>query len=525
VAEEPGVTTRRGLNAPSRFSPGNCTPEVLEAILVGRGRLLDRLLRSVKDQVALGAGRHHLLLGPRGAGKTHLIALLNHRLQSDAEINRQILVAWLREEERGVGSMVEFVLRILEALHRHGAIEPKTHARIDAVYDLRSDRLLPGALALLNELLEGRRLVVLVENLGMLLSRKEGFGKSGQQALRDVLQSGASWTLLATAQSIPVDIEGEDGPLAGSFLRHPLAPFDADQAWLLLDKVAELEGRPDLREFIATAAGRGRVRAIHELCGGNPRLLVVFFQFVDRQSLTDFAGHFLERTALLTSYYQERMNGRSTLEQKIVQVLCAHRTPMGVQAVARACLTTPGSVSKQLSLLKDAGIVAPIPQGRSTLYELREPLMRIAFEVKENLGFPVGLFVEFLARFYGRRELEARRSALAPNGAEDQVPWSLDRHWLLWREGSDELHTEAAGLAVELVLRTCRFDPDVLPRARALLNRVEQRGWLPPDDPGLRIAFAGLALLEGDTLPALGLVREERRVLAELVDRPVPGVS
>lgn len=404
--------TRMRLSTPSRFSPGNCEPAVLEAILVGRHRLLDRLIASVRADVEGGGCRHHLLLGPRGIGKTHLVALLNHRLRTEPALEGKVVVAWMREEERGVGSVEELLLRVLAALSRHDAVEIDLGERIDRLYDLPLERLRDGALSLLDDALAGRRLVVLVENLGMLFSKKEGFGAPGQQGLRDILQDRSQWTILATAQAIPVDIQGEAGPLSGQFTRHPLQPLDAAQAWTLLDRMAALEDRADLREFIDTPAGRGRVRAIHELCGGNPRLLVVFFQFVDRNSLTALARHFLERTELLTSYYQERLNGRSTLEQKIVQVLCANRAPMGVQDISRACLSSAGSVSKQLSELHNAAIVARISRGRSTLYELREPLMRIAFEVKENLGFPVGLFVEFLARFYGRAELETRRLAL-----------------------------------------------------------------------------------------------------------------
>ncbi|MEQ1752272.1 MAG: ArsR family transcriptional regulator, partial [Prosthecobacter sp.] len=66
----------------SHFSPQRTDPELLERIHVQEERrhLLEESVSAMRESV-LTANKHHLLfIGPRGAGKTHLVRLIHHRL-------------------------------------------------------------------------------------------------------------------------------------------------------------------------------------------------------------------------------------------------------------------------------------------------------------------------------------------------------------------------------------------------------------------------------------------------------------
>ena len=50
----------------------------------------------------------------------------------------------------------------------------------------------------------------------------------------------------------------------------------------------------------------------------------------------------------------------------------------------------------------------------SRSYELREPLLRMVIEVKRGRGEPVRLIVDFLRRWYSRRERQERLAFVSP---------------------------------------------------------------------------------------------------------------
>ena len=54
--------------------------------------------------------------------------------------------------------------------------------------------------------------------------------------------------------------------------------------------------------------------------------------------------------------------------------------------------------------------VRKTPVGRESWYELREPLLRMVIEVKRGRGEPIRLIVDFLRRWYNRRERQQRLS-------------------------------------------------------------------------------------------------------------------
>ena len=79
----------------SHFSPQWTKPEYLEKILVQRGALLAASVAAVRDSVLTDRRRHLLFIGPRGAGKTHLVTLIQYRLSQDAALADRMRVAWL----------------------------------------------------------------------------------------------------------------------------------------------------------------------------------------------------------------------------------------------------------------------------------------------------------------------------------------------------------------------------------------------------------------------------------------------
>ena len=398
----------------SRFSPGNCTPELLESMLVGQHQLVDRLEKTVLDDIQTDAGHHWLLVGPRGAGKTHLLAILFNRIDGNEAIRERVAIAYMKEEERGVASFLDWLVRILRAFERQGESAAPLEddlvlkAELTRLTQIPLDQAQTEAERLLLRFVGNRRLLLIVENLGELFSETKGMAREGQRKFRDLIQQHPFWMIMGSTQALFEDIQTQQAPFYGFFKVHHLDMFSFDQAVELLGKLAALEGREQLKTFFQSAVGQGRIRAIHEITGGNPRLLVIFYQFVDRESIEDLSSSFLEMVDNLTAYYQEQMAPLPALQQKIVEFLCERRSPQTVKEIAQSCFVSHQTAAGQLKRLGNRRLVRATRVGRESYYELREPLFRICFEVKENMGYPIRLFIDFLGKFYSVDELKRK---------------------------------------------------------------------------------------------------------------------
>jgi DNA-binding transcriptional ArsR family regulator len=392
----------------SRFTPSMMTPEALEALFIQREDLARRIVALIRDS-ALTLSKHHtLLIGPRGIGKTHLISLIYHRVQAMGDLRDRLLIAWLREEEWGVTSFLDLLLRIFRALQaEYGDVVPTE--RIEAFYDLPPKAAERAGVMLLKEVIGNRTLLVLVENLDDLF---EGLGDEEQKRLRAYLQENPFCTILATAQSLFNGVSLQTSPFYGFFRIHHLEELTLEEATRLLTNIAHFEGDHELALLIQKPLGRARLRAIHHLAGGNHRVYVIFSQFLTRESLDELVDPFIRTLDDLTPYYQARMAWLSTQQRKIVEFLCDRRHAVSVKEIAQRCFITHQTASSQLKILLEMGYVRSTPVGRESYYELREPLMRLCVEVKKNRGGPIRLFVDFLRLWYSRSELQQQLESL-----------------------------------------------------------------------------------------------------------------
>ena len=195
---------REGFLRSSRYSPGNMDRQSLEALFVGRGDDMEDVLSRVTTSIRSPEKHYILLVGPRGSGKTHFLALAYHRLMDRvdaADACDSVAVALLNEEEWGVASFLDLVVRILRALadQRH----PDLDTEIDEIYDRFSKdpcrRRGLRSRARLRQHTRGKTLLLLCENLVDLF---DGLGEEGQKRWRAAIQEDGNWTIVASTPSL-----------------------------------------------------------------------------------------------------------------------------------------------------------------------------------------------------------------------------------------------------------------------------------------------------------------------------------
>jgi tetratricopeptide (TPR) repeat protein len=389
------------------FTPSLMNPADLESIFVQREAIAADLVERIRESVLTPTKHHSLIIGARGMGKTHLVSLVYHRVQAMADLKDRILIAWLREEEWGITSFLKLLLRILRAID---SSDPDTQERVEALYKLSSADAEQAAMSLLIEIIGDRTLLLITENLDDLF---KGLGDSGQQQLRAFLQNSGCCTILATAPRLFNGVQSRTKPFYGFFRPVRLHELTAAEAVQLLTQIASLREQTELVSFLKTPMGKARVQAVEHLAGGNPRIYVIFAEFLSRESLEELVQPFMALLDALTPYYQSRMQYLSAQQREIVEFLCDRKFPATVKDIAQRCFITSQTTSSQLKELKEKGYVNVESIGRESFYALQEPLMRICLGMKKERDSTLKFMVDFLRAWYSKSELDVLRQQIS----------------------------------------------------------------------------------------------------------------
>jgi DNA-binding MarR family transcriptional regulator len=396
-----------------RFSPNQTDPELLQAIFTGREHLLQNVLEKIADSATSGSTHHVLLHGPRGIGKSHFLSLLHHRVVSDPSLADTVRVAWLNEEETTT-NLAQLLVRVYRSLCKRYPSEYSVDW-LEELLDQPAEVVTGTLTRRLVARFENRKLVILIENLNVLFDH---FGLEGQHQLRTLLQENPFACVIASSHQLFKAISDRSEPFFGFFQQIPLKPLTLEEARQLLMKIAEVRGQSDLLEYLKSPEGLSRVRAIHDVAGGNHRIYVVLSSFISEESLDQLVSPFQRMADDLTPYYQERLHRISPLQRQIVELLCREHRTINPKQMARRLLMDQRSIGKQVRLLEEMGYLTSTSRGRETFYELSEPLMRLAFEVKESLP---GMFVDFLRVWYRQNESAEKTSQPPESIAKDEA--------------------------------------------------------------------------------------------------------
>jgi tetratricopeptide (TPR) repeat protein len=379
--------------------------ELLEQTFVQREGLAERLTGLFIESALTDSKHHVLLVGPRGIGKSHLVSLVYHRLLNKADLKARLVIAFLPEDEWGVTSFLDLLLRILREL------KVPTHELRTLPLEEAEER----AWRVLRELVQGKTLLVILENLDTIL---RSLGEEGQRKWRSCIQNSPFWSVLATTPSLSEDISDHASPFYGFFEIQPLEGLSVQHAVTLLQRLAECQGRREIAEYVSSPAGRARVRAVQHLANGNHRIFVIFYEFLAHDNEAELVEPVLKTIDFLTPYYQSQMKELSPQQRKLVEFLCRFRSAANVKTIASACFVSHQTAASQLKQLLESRYLRVTRIGRESYYELNEPLLRICVEAKSHSGEPVKMLVEFLRYWFSRQELSEKATGAPPDSLE-----------------------------------------------------------------------------------------------------------
>ena len=382
----------------SRFTPSTMSAELLERLFVVRKPILEALMKRVKALGRTPSPHHTLLVGPRGAGKTHLISLVYHRCKSlgKAGDGKPLRIAWLPEDPWTLVSYGRLLAAILERVvpdfDNQKIAEPELDAHIR--HTSREDG----------------PILVLAENLDQIL---EALGDSGQQKLRNLLQTEPGILIIASTTRLDRSLSSHAAPFFGFFDTIRLDPFSPEEAREMLTTLAREANNSELAKRLSDNESLARIHTIAHLAGGQPRLWALLGSALTVEDLRDLTTLLLNRFDDLTPYYQEQLARLSPMQRLIVAELATADRPLPVKDLAERIGYDQRSTAKAVSDLANLGwlkststIFTALLDRRRTYYDLAEPLARLAFQIKDSRGEPLPLIIDFLTNWFDAEQLQ-----------------------------------------------------------------------------------------------------------------------
>jgi tetratricopeptide (TPR) repeat protein len=362
------------------YNPGQLTDEELKAGFVARQYELQDVVRTIRDEPAEGALQHILIIGPRGMGKTSLGLRTLVEVREDAGLSGLWQPVPFFEESYGVSDLAALWLTALHHL-ADATNEPEWAKRADALLAREKDteRLAAGAYAALADYRRqsGKRPILFVENLDDLFA--QFLVPQDLARLRSLLQERNDVLLLGTANSVFEAITSSGEPFYEFFKQVRLQGLDRKETFSFLGALAERSDLADLRQVLSSSPGR--VEAVRNLTGGNPRLIALAARMM-AESPTGTAREDLERLIDdQTPYFKARIESLSPQLRVVFHTLAAGWKPMLASEVAKEARLSSSHASAQLKSLIDRGYAEVVPANgkRSNRYQILERFYNIYY--------------------------------------------------------------------------------------------------------------------------------------------------
>ena len=383
----------------SRFTPSTMPAKLLERLFVVRQPVLEALMKRIKTLGHTPSPHHTLLVGPRGAGKTHLISLVYHRSKNlaDTSKDKQLRIAWLPEDPWTLVSYGRLLTAILERVAPDLSARKIDESELDA--SIRHTSRKDGPI------------LVLAENLDQIL---DALGDTGQQKLRNLLQTESGILIIASTTRLDRSLSSHAAPFFGFFDTIRLDPFSPEEACEMLTTLAREANNSELAKRLSENESLARIHTIAHLAGGQPRLWALLGSALTVEDLRDLTTLLLNRFDDLTPYYQEQLARLSPMQRLIVAELATADRPLPVKDLAERIGYDQRSTAKAVNDLTERGWLKPtstiftaLLDRRRTYYDLAEPLARLAFQIKDSRGEPLPLIVDFLTNWFDVEQLQS----------------------------------------------------------------------------------------------------------------------
>lgn len=403
------------------YTPSKMSFHQLKQMFVSKKgqSILDRIITDLKKRANKSSNQHYLILGPRGIGKSHLMANLYYIIKEAQSLNSHWIPLWFSEEEYSVISLRDLADRILEEISRE--LPGENNKVIDEIEEFKGEMGLNSddeavfklTTAFIKDLTHklNKRFIVIFENFNMFLKDISSYE---EKKLRSLFMNETFLLFIVSAPTLHSylkEVADPQNALYNLFDVHYLDEFSFQECRELLRQQCLIDNNIQLCGILEKEGNR--IELIHWFAGGNPRLMLMFYQLtgsLKMKKLPEAEMAFAELLEQLTPYFQSRTEGLSAQQRKILITYAMSRENLTPAEVGKKLHLPTNHVTAQIKKLVEYGflnIVAKESQMRGNLYDLSERIYRYWYQARTSKGrqWIAGL-VEFISHWFSMEELK-----------------------------------------------------------------------------------------------------------------------
>lgn len=331
---------------------------------VARRDLTAALLARLGEITPRNQAKHHLILGQRGMGKTSLLRRLALGVREDAALAAVLLPLTFREEQYNVHNLHTFWLNCLDALgdyfEKTGQADKADEIDRDTATLMRGDIDAEGAAAL--DVFkrwakrEGRRPLLLLDNIDFILDGLE----AQHWSLRRVMQEAGGIVVVGASAAYLEATADPKGAFYDFFQVNVLEKLGQDELIACLRRLAQERGEEGRKVLNVLNRDPGRIRALHDLTGGNPRTLVLLYLLLELDAEGDVFSDLERLLDQVTVLYKARVEDLAPQARVVLDAVALAWNPITAADVAAATALDTSAVSTQLDRLQKSGLVEKV---------------------------------------------------------------------------------------------------------------------------------------------------------------------
>jgi tetratricopeptide (TPR) repeat protein len=408
------------------YDPRRLDRDAFLAGFVARREFVEFLLDKLRHMPDVA--EHHIIVGPRGMGKTSLLLRLAIAIAAEPALRERYIPLTFREEQYNVRSLDTFWRNCAEALAEWCEAEGKK----DMAADIDRSLLTPlwrDSRSAVEAFLEtarklGGRPVLFVDNLDLIL---DALTPEQNWELRRTLQATGGPILFGAATQMLSQSADRGAAFYEFFHPHVLDPLSEAELLQCMSRLAEARGEAGKPVREVLAAEPERIRTLHTLTGGNPRVLTLVYQLLERTESDTVFSDLEVLLDQLTPFYKARVEEYQTdLQRAIIDAIALNWHPITSHDLGEATAVEVTTISPLLNRLKRDGLVEEVQtSGARSGYQLVERFFNIWYLMRHGTRRTrqkVYWLTAFLTSFYAPSELIRMRSESAIQGGSKIHP-------------------------------------------------------------------------------------------------------
>ena len=340
--------------------------EIKKGFIV-RKNLLNRTLTKINHTNRTDSIQHTVFVGHRGSGKSSIL----NRIKVEYIESDRFIPIYLPEEQPGLYRLFDVWLAIINEMM---ALGYEIHRPEIETSQEDFSYLSKTGYTVISEFLhkENKQIILLMDNIDRLFKNIDG----DKALLRELLQNHKDLIIIGGSTEMSEDFWDYGDPFYQFFKVVRLEDLSKTEVQDLLTHWCEANDLPHIKDVLRTYPGK--VEAIRQMTGGNPRTIIMFIRLLVDNAHAQGFEYLQDIIDKTTSIYQERLQQLTPQQRKIIVELASIWQPATVEQLVHTCLMPSSLISAQLNKLQKSRIVEALkPKKGKTVYRLKERMFNL----------------------------------------------------------------------------------------------------------------------------------------------------